>query len=498
MLQRWNIDKTRVHVVLRDNARNMAKAMTDGNLASLPCLAHTLQLAVHEGLLSQRSINDVTANARKIVGHFKHSPLAYSRLHDIQDNMGQGRKRLQQDVPTRWNSTYYMLESLIEQRRALGAYGAEHELPATLSAYQWGLIGAQVPGCHFHGQKLDRHLVGIHIQLSQKRRQAYSDRAKEAAIDQLGKLRASDPVIPMVSQLDLQASEGGSLPQVTSAEQDTAEVQGEAGPSTIGKKRTMADRRAEEEADETGGPQQEVATEIEEEAGPRPVKRKKKFQEGVEPTDKQQENVTSKICRIKAFLEYMSTDHTDLWTWNFLCQPQRILEWARHVQKGGIQVTTTRFYMINICNFVDYMKETPPKHSRLNMPKLTVVSRTIRQALLTMSWKVVAKDTLNKCQELSKCKMPELLEDIKTQPRGEPTQDEQAVWGSPDLPGAYGIQNHQVNDPEVRKMVAEYMCHDLTTQNHFYALHHGIQEAKKLRQVFVVISTAEIKDKKGG
>ncbi|KAJ8391358.1 hypothetical protein AAFF_G00089880 [Aldrovandia affinis] len=140
MLQRWNIDKTRVHVVLRDNARNMAKAMTDGNLASLPCLAHTLQLAVHEGLLSQRSINDVTANARKIVGHFKHSPLAYSRLHDIQENMGQGRKRLQQDVPTRWNSTYYMLESLIEQRRALGAYGAEHELPATLSAYQWGLI----------------------------------------------------------------------------------------------------------------------------------------------------------------------------------------------------------------------------------------------------------------------------------------------------------------------------------------------------------------------
>ncbi|KAJ8384836.1 hypothetical protein AAFF_G00198230 [Aldrovandia affinis] len=187
---------------------------------------------------------------------------------------------------------------------------------------------AYVPGCHFHGQKLDRHLVGNHIELSQKQRQVYSDRAKkEEAIDQLGKLRASDPAIPIVSQLDLQASEGGSP----------------------------------EGADEAGGPQQEVAAEIEEEAGPRPVKRKKwplrrgekekekekekedepgsaqrkmlfsgsgkgstvhfitfpdssgknyldeyrKFQLGVEPTDKQEENVTLKISQIKAFLEYL-------------------------------------------------------------------------------------------------------------------------------------------------------------------------------------------------
>ena len=32
------------------------------------------------GLLSQHSVIDVLANATKIVGHFKHSPLAYSRF----------------------------------------------------------------------------------------------------------------------------------------------------------------------------------------------------------------------------------------------------------------------------------------------------------------------------------------------------------------------------------------------------------------------------------
>uniref|UniRef100_A0A8C5LQ09 BED-type domain-containing protein n=1 Tax=Leptobrachium leishanense TaxID=445787 RepID=A0A8C5LQ09_9ANUR len=140
MLQTWQIEKDKVHVVLRDNARNMAKAMEDCGLKSLPCMAHTLQLAVHEGLLSQRSISDIIANGRKIVGHFKHSQLAYSRLQTLQIQFGLPPKRLQQDVPTRWNSTYYMLGSLLEQKRVLAAYVADHDLPATLSAHQWMLV----------------------------------------------------------------------------------------------------------------------------------------------------------------------------------------------------------------------------------------------------------------------------------------------------------------------------------------------------------------------
>ncbi|KAI2645826.1 Zinc finger BED domain-containing protein 4 [Labeo rohita] len=129
MLQTWGIPKTSVHVVLRDNAKNMIKAMNDTGLPSLPCVAHTLQLAVHKGLLARRNIADAIAVGRKIVGHFKHSALAYSRLEDIQGQLSQPIKRLQQDVQTRWNSTYYMLQSLIEQKRVLGVYVSEHELP---------------------------------------------------------------------------------------------------------------------------------------------------------------------------------------------------------------------------------------------------------------------------------------------------------------------------------------------------------------------------------
>ncbi|KAK7918884.1 hypothetical protein WMY93_010168 [Mugilogobius chulae] len=97
-------------------------------------------LVVHEGLLSQ-SVSDALANTQKIVGHFKHSPLATSRLEDIQGELHVPTKRLQQDVTTRWNSTYYMLESVLEQRRSISAYGAEYELPASLTPNQWSLLG---------------------------------------------------------------------------------------------------------------------------------------------------------------------------------------------------------------------------------------------------------------------------------------------------------------------------------------------------------------------
>jgi hypothetical protein len=45
----------------------MAKALTDIGLASFGCMADTLQLADHDGVLSQHSISDVAAISRKIV-----------------------------------------------------------------------------------------------------------------------------------------------------------------------------------------------------------------------------------------------------------------------------------------------------------------------------------------------------------------------------------------------------------------------------------------------
>ena len=67
-------------------------------LTSLGCFTHTLQLVVHDGMLSQQVVMDTLAVCRKIVGHFKHSSTAYSRLNTIQQNLGLPQYRLQQDV----------------------------------------------------------------------------------------------------------------------------------------------------------------------------------------------------------------------------------------------------------------------------------------------------------------------------------------------------------------------------------------------------------------
>ena len=87
MLDKWQIPLDKVHVILRDNASNMRKAMDNMKVRSLGCVAHTLHLVVIKGLLSQRAVSDAVASGRQIVGHFKHSPLAYSRLQDIQLEM---------------------------------------------------------------------------------------------------------------------------------------------------------------------------------------------------------------------------------------------------------------------------------------------------------------------------------------------------------------------------------------------------------------------------
>ena len=83
MLAKWNIKPEQVHLIIRDNASDMVKAMSDGGFEDLGCFAHMLQLVIHDGIFCQRTIKDALAICRNIVGHFKRSPLAYSHLKTI-------------------------------------------------------------------------------------------------------------------------------------------------------------------------------------------------------------------------------------------------------------------------------------------------------------------------------------------------------------------------------------------------------------------------------
>ena len=111
MLSAWEIPIERVHLVLRDNAASMEKAMRDALLPSFGCF---VQLVVEEGVIAQRAVTDILTTCRKAVGHFKHSATAYNHFHEIQKRLGIATHRLQQDIKTRWNSSYYMLQSVLE------------------------------------------------------------------------------------------------------------------------------------------------------------------------------------------------------------------------------------------------------------------------------------------------------------------------------------------------------------------------------------------------
>ena len=103
------------------------------------------QLIVNEDVLSQHAVIDILAISWKIVGHFKHSTLAYHRLNEIQDKLTLDKHRLVQDKPTRWNSTLYMLQSIYTQKMALAAYSTEYDSINMLSTHQ--LIHRQKNDC---------------------------------------------------------------------------------------------------------------------------------------------------------------------------------------------------------------------------------------------------------------------------------------------------------------------------------------------------------------
>ena len=61
----------------------MVAGIRDCKLPAIGCAIHTLQLVVKDSIMAQRTIIDMLAQCRKIIGHFKHSSFAYEHLHDI-------------------------------------------------------------------------------------------------------------------------------------------------------------------------------------------------------------------------------------------------------------------------------------------------------------------------------------------------------------------------------------------------------------------------------
>ena len=111
-IQAWEIEE--VVCVVQDNDANMVSGLNIVNLTSLPCLAHSFQLIIKDGVLLQPAVVQLLSCARSLVGHYHCSNVAFNTFRQIQSQLNLSAHVLIQDVTIHWNSSYYMLERLLE------------------------------------------------------------------------------------------------------------------------------------------------------------------------------------------------------------------------------------------------------------------------------------------------------------------------------------------------------------------------------------------------
>lgn len=84
---------------------------------------------------------DLLNKCRTIVTHFKHSTKSSYTLIDMQKQMNLEMLKLKQDVRTRWNSTFYMLERLLKLKIPLSAtIRLLDSPPNNLNSNEWLLV----------------------------------------------------------------------------------------------------------------------------------------------------------------------------------------------------------------------------------------------------------------------------------------------------------------------------------------------------------------------
>lgn len=141
ILSDYAIDQSTVSAVIADNASNMDLALQLGEWRSRHCFSNTLQLAINDGLKMSPGVQNMIKSAKAIVAFFHRSTKATEKLKELQVQLKLPANKIITDCPTRWNSTYYMLQRLLEQKAAITVMCSSSGGPrASLSVSEWSIL----------------------------------------------------------------------------------------------------------------------------------------------------------------------------------------------------------------------------------------------------------------------------------------------------------------------------------------------------------------------
>ena len=85
----------------------------------LACFAHLLNLVVTDAIKDDDELADLIEKVKAIVTFFHRSSKACDNLVVNQNRLNFPNHKLIQQVETRWNSVYYMLDRYLEQEEAI-------------------------------------------------------------------------------------------------------------------------------------------------------------------------------------------------------------------------------------------------------------------------------------------------------------------------------------------------------------------------------------------
>ncbi|XP_041636796.1 zinc finger BED domain-containing protein 4 [Cheilinus undulatus] len=114
--------------------------LEDHGHVTMQCFGHTIDLIVSEAIKSQRMVQNLLSIARKICERVHRSAKAKEKLAELQRIHQLPENQLIQDIPSKWRTSFLMLERLVEQKKAIDEMSIECNFREMISCDQWEVM----------------------------------------------------------------------------------------------------------------------------------------------------------------------------------------------------------------------------------------------------------------------------------------------------------------------------------------------------------------------